>query len=106
MKSKNVCLAMCLLTSCLLQAQVEDDFTDGELLNNPEWLCDLPLFAVNDDKQLQLNADGVGEACISTYLSLSQNIEWRCWARLKFSPSANNNARIYLISDKQDLKAT
>ncbi len=100
---KNICLTICILCSCLTFAQVEDDFSDGELLNNPEWFGDHNLFRVNDEQQLQVYAEDAGKSCLSTPLAIMQKAEWRCWARLKFSPSANNNARFYLLSDKQYL---
>ncbi|MEA3478509.1 MAG: lamin tail domain-containing protein [Bacteroidota bacterium] len=95
----------CILISYLLPGQVEDDFSDGDLLHDPVWLGDLAQFRVNDDLQLQVYSEGASESCLSTYSTALQNGEWRFWVRLSFSPSANNNARIYLASDQQDLKS-
>ena len=31
-------------------------------------------------------------------------MEWTCYVKLSFSPSDNNMARVYLLSDQTDLK--
>ncbi len=33
------------------------------------------------------------------------NTEWRFWIKLSFNTSANNYARIYLVSDQSDLES-
>ena len=59
-----------LLTSFLLildicGAQVFDDFSDGNFNENPAWLGSDSLFIINDEKQLQLNAESSGSAWLS-----------------------------------------
>ena len=100
---KNIILIMCMLCALTVFTQVVDDFSDGELLNNPGWQGDLDLFRVNEDLQLQLDAEGAGSAFLTTALNSYEKMEWRFWLRLKFSPSGNNNARLYLFAEGQDL---
>ncbi|MFP4469334.1 MAG: lamin tail domain-containing protein [Bacteroidales bacterium] len=84
-----------------------DDFSDGDFLQNPSWTGDVEDFLVNDDFQLQVNADPESApAHLSTGFTMLQENEWRFWIRLAFSPSANNFARVYLISDQQNTEGS
>jgi hypothetical protein len=66
-----------------LSAQgITDDFFDGNFNKNPSWTGDSASFRVNASFQLQLYAHGPGLS----------------------SPSSNNFGRVYLVSDKSDLK--
>ena len=48
-------------------AQVNDQFTDGNFSSNPTWLGDTSKFIVNQNFQLQLNAPAIADtASIST----------------------------------------
>ena len=87
----------------LLNAQVSDDFEDGDFTQNPSWTGTQSLFKINTSKQLQLNDAQEGEAFLTTTNAMAINTEWRFWVKLSFSPSSNNNARFYLISDKEDI---
>ncbi|KAF5064193.1 Lamin Tail Domain protein [anaerobic digester metagenome] len=85
-------------------AQLSENFSDGDFSENPAWSGDTERFIINSSQQLQLNASGEGVSHLSTPVSLEGLIEWRMWVRLNFSPSDNNNARIYLVADQQNLK--
>ncbi len=87
----------------LLQAQVFDDFEDGDFSQNPPWTGTDTTFIVNDDKQLQLKATTAGISWLSTPNSMISETEWHFFIKLSFSPSSNNNARFYLVSDQQDI---
>lgn len=99
-----------LLTSFLLifgicRAQVFDDFNDGDFNNNPAWIgCD-SIFIINDEKQLQLNAESAGDAWLSVVYEKHNEMEWRFWIKEKFSPSSKNFCDVYLYADTQNLKA-
>lgn len=90
-------------------AQISDDFSDGELHNNPRWLGDTADFKVNTDYMLQLNASAAGISSI--YLPLdsnqiwNQNYEWNFRIKLTFSPSNNNYARIYVLTNMPQLSS-
>jgi hypothetical protein len=79
-------------------------FLDGDFTENPAWSGDIERFIVNSSQLLQLNTSGEGTSYLSTPVDLEGLIEWRLWVRLNFSPSDNNNARIYLVADQQNLK--
>ncbi len=83
--------------------QFTDDFFDGDFTNNPAWTGDVSKFEVNSSKQLHLNTTGADTAILCTTNSLIGNTEWRFWVKLSFQTSANNNARVYLVSDQQNI---
>ena len=82
--------------SCL--SQVYDDFSDGDFTDNPAWSGSTSMFKINNDKQLQLNAESSGNAELFCDLSMadSGDMEWHFWLREAFAPSTNNFADIYL----------
>jgi len=89
--------------SFLAQAQLTDNFSDGDFSDNPEWTGNTGAFIVNSSQQLQLNSSGDGLSYLTTLLPASGLTEWRVWVKLAFSPSDNNNLRIYLASDAATL---
>ncbi|MBK6965612.1 MAG: lamin tail domain-containing protein [Bacteroidales bacterium] len=86
-----------------LSAQLSDDFSDGEFSDNPEWTGNPALFIVNPEFQLQLNSSGDGTSYLSTSFNTTGLTEWRIWTKLAFSPSDNNNTRIYLVADQSNV---
>lgn len=91
------------LSPVLIFGQVNDDFEDGDFTQNPSWAGTDSKFIVNTSAQLQLKDTSASNAFLTTSNSLATGCEWRTWIRLSFSPSANNNARIYLVSNNSDL---
>lgn len=102
-------LLMCLCVNITLSAQVNDDFSDGNLSANPPWIGDTSDFKINTNNQLQLNASQTGiSAVVFSLDSLevwNQDIEWYFKIKLDFAPSNNNFARIYLLSNVADIKS-
>lgn len=92
-----------LLFPLTLCAQISENFSDGNVTQNPEWFGNLKKFIVNDSKQLQLHDAAAGTAYLCVKQHIATYMEWYVWVKLRFSPSANNNLRIYLMSDKKDL---
>ncbi|MBT5438719.1 MAG: hypothetical protein HOK92_05905, partial [Flavobacteriales bacterium] len=89
-------------------AQVTDDFSDGDFINNPIWTGSTNDFLVNTSQQVQLNNTIASTSYLSTPHNMStiDNQEWRVWTKQSFSPSSGNNGRIYLTSDNADLTNT
>ncbi|WP_340152868.1 lamin tail domain-containing protein [uncultured Marivirga sp.] len=108
---KNV-LSLSILLCCSyspLHAQIiQDDFSDGNFTNNPEWIGKENDFIVNDAFQLQLNfQDEVLQPAYIATLSENGNLddkEWRFDVNLDFSPSNSNKVEIYLASTTPDLR--
>ena len=73
------------------QAQVNDDFSDGDFINNPTWIGTTADFEVNTNKELQLSASAAGKSYLSTSSTfLVGNVEWQFRIKQTFSPSDNN----------------
>ncbi len=96
-------LTTILLIFCVCQAQVIDDFSDGNFNENPAWLGSDSLFIINDEKQLQLNAESSGSAWLSVVYEKYDEMEWRFWIKEKFSPSSKNFCDVYLCGDPQNI---
>ena len=87
-----------------LNAQVKDDFTDGDFTTDPSWTGDTASFTVNSKHQLQLNSSGTATSCLVTRMNIGSSMEWEFWIKLSFNTSLNNFARIYLCSDSPEIK--
>jgi hypothetical protein len=88
-----------------LNAQISDDFSDGEFTSNPSWSGESADFIV-DNEQLRLNASATGESYISTQALWKDTVSWACWFKMDFSPSTSNKLRIYLSFDRADLSSS
>lgn len=93
------------LIAAVGKAQVIDNFTDNDFTQSPVWEGSSSQFIVNGSSQLQLNASGVDTSYLSTNNTIIDSVEWNFWVKLSFAPSDNNYAKIYLVSDKKNLKA-
>ena len=102
-------IAFCLISTlipALCQAQVSDDFTDGDFTNGPSWSGDTEFFTVNLENQLQSNGpEGSAVLHLSTPSEVSGPAEWRFYVRFNNAPSNNNRLRFYLMSDNPELEA-
>ncbi len=95
-----------------LEAQIFDDFSDGNFTSDPSWQGDIQQFQITSSSAippemkpaLQLNSTGsdISSLCLSN--SQMMNTEWRFWIKLSFNTSANNFARVYLASDQENLE--
>ena len=97
---------VCLLIFGTINAQFFDDFSDGNLTENPTWEGDISSFEVNDE-ELQLNApvSTSGTVSIFTPISLPDSAIWEIYTRLEFDPSGSNALRIFLQTDNQNIDA-
>jgi hypothetical protein len=85
--------------------QIFDDFSDGNFTENPTWVGDTSLFIVSSNFELQLSATEAGNACLTLPHRYSDTlVEWHFTIALDFAPSNNNFARVYLCSDKLNIK--
>ncbi|RZL46951.1 MAG: hypothetical protein EOP00_13395 [Pedobacter sp.] len=96
-----------LLSVKLTFAQVSDDFTDGNFSSNPVWLGQTSFYNINSSKQLQSTLSSTAQiVSLSTSNDLALNTQWDFFVQMNFDPSTSNQARIYLISDHQDLSGS
>jgi len=89
--------------SCVANAQVRDDFTDGNFTNDPEWIGDGTQFQINSSGQLQLYSTGSDTSVLFTRNACVKRTEWSFWMKLSFNTSSNNHARVYLAADTSSL---
>lgn len=108
MKKTAILLIISLIYCVTVFPQILDDFADGSIGSIPNWKGDTMDFIVNDNGQLQLNANQAGVSALYVLLDSmdlwSQDWEWNFRIRMAFSPSNNNFARFYLLTDTTDLK--
>ncbi|HLO92513.1 MAG TPA: lamin tail domain-containing protein [Lentimicrobium sp.] len=99
-------LFLILIGSINLRAQFFENFDDGDITNGVEWNGNTGNFKVNSDHQLQLNTSGEAVSYLSAHLYQGEVLEWSFWIKCTFSPSDNNHAIFYLLSDQADLNST
>ncbi len=91
----------------IIEAQFSDDFSDGDFINNPTWNGDVSNFEVDTTKRLHTLYDTLdNEISLSTVSKVSQNAVWQFKFEYLFSPSSSNYAKLYIMSDKEDLITT
>jgi hypothetical protein len=86
-----------------LQAQIADDFSDGNFTDNPAWQGDAANFMVNAAGELQLNAPTAGSSVLAVPGTIPDSAVWLFDVRLEFAPSATNVLRVYLLADQPNL---
>ncbi|KAA9333638.1 lamin tail domain-containing protein [Adhaeribacter soli] len=100
-------LFLFLIISIRAQAQLQDNFSDGNFTANPVWNGDVSLFTVNATQQLQSNgpaATATGQ--LVTPSQVNTGAEWEFYANLKFATSSANYTDVYLMSDQATLTGT
>lgn len=106
---KKIFIAATIFASTLKSSgQTSDNFTDGNFTNNPVWLGDDSLFAINSNLQLQSKGTPGTSRDISLATASTQRFggEWSCWLRFALNPSSQNFCRFYLCSDQPGLKGS
>ena len=95
-----------LWANMLLNAQVFDDFSDGNFNVNPAWEGDDSLWQINSNYQLQSKGTtgSAKDICLSTQANFQNNTEWRFSMQFNLSPSTQNFCRFYLAADQINLK--
>nr|WP_321453746.1 lamin tail domain-containing protein [uncultured Carboxylicivirga sp.] len=91
-----------MLWPTVLLAQLNESFSDGEILNNPTWFGQVDSFIVNGDYKLQLDALVAGSSFIYTQSDAIEDASWTFEVINQFSPSSSNYTRIFLTMDNPD----
>jgi len=105
-----------LVVSVVLFSQFYEDFSDGNYTANPTWFGDTAKYKISTSTAipssmrpgLQTNNNVTDSTYMATTynLQLVDSVEWEFWVKLSFNPSSSNYARIYLLSDNSNLKAS
>ena len=102
-----------LFASFTATAQLSDDFSDGNITENPVWSGNTANYIISNSTAIPaLMRPGLQSAntvADTTYLStpfnvaLTDSMEWIFWAKMSFNPSSNNFGRVYLVSNSDVL---
>ncbi|WP_417609962.1 lamin tail domain-containing protein [Owenweeksia hongkongensis] len=91
---------------CFSQITVSDDFSDGDFMQNPNWVGDTGKFIVNPNFQLQLNDNAAGSSYLSSVSEVIDNAIWEFYVKMDFNPSASNYAKVCLVADKAGISGS
>lgn len=98
---------LCLFCVSLLNAQITDNFSDGDFTANPTWtLGSVTDFSVGAGQLKSANTTTNSSFYISTTNTLTSNCTWEFWVNLQFATSGSNYVDAYLISDNANLLAS
>ena len=90
-----------------LRAQLVENFSDGELNQNPTWTGDVDEFLVDASFMLQSNGDTTSntnrEIYIATPSTALVNAQWEFFVNPKVSTSSNNRMDVFLTSNNEIL---
>ena len=101
------CLPVILATHLLCQAQLSENFSDGNFTANPVWTVNTGDWIVNSYSQLQSNNTVANSRFfITTPSTLALNAQWELSINLAFATSSANYADVYLTASSNDLTAT
>jgi hypothetical protein len=105
--SKNmnrIFITLFLLPSMYAFAQVNENFSDNELTENPPWILSDPLHWTVENQRLK-SASTVASSFfqIVTASQPNQGAQWEIDVQLDFLTSANNYVDVYLTSTEQNL---
>ncbi len=96
-------LGACLTVPWAAEGQLIEDFSDGDIVQNPTWVGDVSHFIVNAAGELQLMAPQAGSSILAAEVDMPDSAVWLLDFRLEFPPSATNLLRIYLMADQPNL---
>ncbi len=104
MRLRTTLLPIILLLGYYGQAQVSDDFSDGNFNSGYVWVGNTDDFEVDGSNRLHLNATA---ATAESYLSIAnqfvEETTWEFYVEFDFNPSGSNQLFIYLVSNEEDL---
>lgn len=87
-----------------ISAQFSDNFSDGNLTDNPTWEGDIQNFQFNaGELQLDAPVSTTGNIAIFTPTNLPDSAVWEIYTRLEFPPSDANRLDIFLQVDNKNI---
>lgn len=103
---KNILILLVVLFVQHVNAQLQENFSDGDFTSNPTWSGSTSKFLVNGNFELQSNGNSAsGDTLwLSTPNTLFDSVEFSFKVMLGFNPSSTNYLRIYLASDSNDFR--
>ncbi|MBT8327187.1 MAG: lamin tail domain-containing protein [Bacteroidia bacterium] len=86
-----------------MNAQISEDFSDGDLTSNPTWSGNTSKFMTSNGMLQSASTTASDVFSISTPISIAGDAEWEFWVNLKLSTSSANYSDIFLVSDSTDV---
>jgi hypothetical protein len=87
-----------------VRGQFTENYSDGDIHQNPSWEGDTSLFRVDLMGRLQQVAPASsGSTMLCTHSRAIYQADWSWWMRLGFNTSGSNYADIYLLSQSPNL---
>ncbi len=103
----SVCFCICMFMGLDANAQVAENFNDGDFTNNPTWSGNSSDFIVNPAQQLQSNNTVANSNYfLTTPNTLATSAQWEMYIQISFNPSSANYIDVYLIASQSDLTLT
>lgn len=97
-------ISTALFYALVCDAQVSENFSDGDLTNSPVWTPDQAANWTVANGQLQSNSASANSAFyITTPSSKALNAQWEFRITLQFNTSSANYVDVYLTSDQSNL---
>ncbi|MFN6037051.1 MAG: hypothetical protein ACK452_01185, partial [Bacteroidota bacterium] len=78
--------------------QILDDFSDGDVTNNPTWVGNTADFTVVNNQMRSNSVVASTTFYLSTPSNLVNNCQWEFWCNLQFNTSSANWVDVYLIA--------
>ena len=93
-------LLLTLLATCSVYAQITDNFTDGDLSQNPVWFGNISHFEIDSLNRLHLNAPSqTANSFLCFNSNLIENTTWELILKMDFNPSSSNYLDWYIIAN-------
>lgn len=100
-------LPIILLSRLPGQAQISENFSDGNFTENPAWTSNSGDWVVNAAGQLQSNNTVTNSHFfITTPSNLATAVQWELYINLSFATSSSNYVDVYLTALSSDLGST
>lgn len=98
-----LCFLLC--NSLIAQAQLNENFSDGDYTSNPAWnVSAAGDWILNASQQLQSNNQAANSTFyISTPNTLATSAQWEFWSQITFNPSSANYIDVYLTASASDI---
>jgi hypothetical protein len=86
-------------------AQIQDDFSDGDFSAKPNWVGDTSSWTASSGVLKSKNTVASSQFYLSTGSEMAKNTEWTILTSLQFNTSSLNYVDIYLVADSADIKS-
>ncbi|MEP6949008.1 MAG: lamin tail domain-containing protein [Ginsengibacter sp.] len=98
------CFLLLMFISFVSNAQLTENFNDGDFTNNPVWSGNTSDFILNSSLQLQSNNTVANSSYfLSTPNTIATTAQWEMYVQITFNPSSANYVDAWLISSTSDL---